>query len=184
MYFGVQYLAREGPLTIAPFVSYGLPVTNYPFYAHSAVGRNIWHMPVGIAGSFTPYFSDWFFSGDIAYVFTEKSLNVDTSHWLINLRANYYLTPAFAPKVFVSMKYGTQGLEFVDDFPNCCDTENFYFHDRTVKHNWINGGIGFDWVMSERWLLSGTWFRMLEPDQVNEIERAWTLGVTRYFGAR
>jgi hypothetical protein len=183
VYAGVQYQALDGPLAISPFLSYGTPTSDYPFYGHSAIGRNLWHVPVGVAWSYTPYFSDWFFGGDLAYVFTEKTLGHDVSHWLMNLRASYYLTPRFAPKVFVSIKHGTKGLNWPEDFDlNNLDTAEFFHHDRTIKHNWINAGVGFDYVMSERYQLSGSWFKMVNPEQVNIVEGAWTFGVTRLFG--
>ena len=185
LYVGVQYLAKDGPLSIAPFITFGTPTNDYPFYAHSAVGRNIWHVAVGFAYSYTPYFSDFFFSGDVAYVFTEKSLGVDISHWLINASVSYYLTPRFASKVFVSVKHGFKGLSFPDDFPLGVfdfDSEDWYFHDRTIKHNFVNAGVGFDWVINDDYQLSATLFKMVGPDQVNIVERAWTIGLTRYFG--
>ena len=181
-FVGAQYLIEKGPMTYAPFVSYGVPVNDYPFYGHSAIGRNLWHVPVGIAVNYQPYFADWTVSGDVAYVFTEKTLGVDVSHWLVNLRASYFVTPAFSPRVFISVKRGSKGLTWPDDFGlGVTDTVDFYYHDRTIKHNWVNAGVGFDWRFSNRYLLSGSWFKMVDPDQVNIVDRAWTLGVTRYF---
>ena len=183
IYVGMQYLARDERLTLSPFISYGLPTTNYPFYGHAAIGRNLWHVPVGVAWSFTPYFDDWFLEGDVAYVFTEKTLDHNVSHWLINLEAGYYLTRYFAPNIFASIKHGTTGLNWPDDFDlTNLDTAEFYYHDRTIKHNWINAGLGFDLVLDNKWLVSGTWFKMVRPEQVNVVDRAWTLGFTRYFG--
>lgn len=185
LYVGVQYLAKDGPLSIAPFVSVGVPVTDYPFYAHAAVGRNIWHVPVGVALRFRPYFSDLFFNGDVSYVFTEKSLGVDTSHWIINARAGYYLSPRLAPNVFVSIKHGTKGLDFPTDFDvTDLDNEKWYFHDRIIKHNFVNAGIGLDWILNERYQLSANVMTMPIPDQVNIIDYAWSIGVTRFFSAR
>ena len=184
LYVTLSYAAYQGERwSVYPFVSYGIPTNDYPFYAHAAVGRNIWHVPVGAAFEFRPYFSDFFFGGDAAYVFTEKSLGVDISHWLINLDLSYYLTPNFAPKVFVSIKHGTQGLSWPDDFDlaNLNDI-NWYFHDRTIKHNFINGGIGFDWIVNDKYMLSGTALTMLRPDQVNLVDLGLSLGITRFFG--
>lgn len=185
LYVTLSYKAYEGDRwSVFPFVSVGVPTNDYPFYAHAAVGRNIWHVPVGAAFSFRPYFSDFFFSGDAAYVFTEKSLGVDISHWLVNLELGYYLTPRFVPKIFVSIKHGTQGLNFPDDFDlSALDDINFYFHDRTIKHNFINGGIGFDWIVSDDYVVSGSALKMLNPDQVNIVDLGLSLGVTRYFGS-
>jgi hypothetical protein len=184
IYLSVSYLAKEGRLSLYPFVSLGLPTNDYPFYAHAAVGRNIWHVPIGVAFDFTPYFSDFSFSGDVAYVFTEESLGVDINHWLINLDARYYVTPALAPRVFLSIKHGSNGLNFPDDFDvTALNDEAWYFHDRTIKHNFVNGGIGIDWVLSEKYVLSASALTMLVPDQVNIVDYGLSFGMTWYFSA-
>ncbi len=182
IYVAVSYRAREGRLSLYPFIALGVPTNDYPFYAHAAVGRNIQHVPVGVAFNFTPYFSDFSLSGDIAYVFTEKSLGVDISHWLINLDASYYVTPGFAPKVFLSIKHGTKGLDFPNDFDvTALNDEAWYFHDRTIKHNFVNGGLGFDWILNEKYLLSGSVLTMLVPDQVNIVDYGFSFGFKRFF---
>ena len=182
LYVSVSYLAKDGALSLSPFVSVGVPTNDYPFYAHAAVGRNIWHVPVGVAFSYTPHFSDFFFNGDVAYVFTEKSLGVDINHWLVNLDFAYYLTPRFAPKVFFNIKHGTKGLSFPDDFDvTALNDESWYFHDRTIKHNFVNGGVGFDWVVSDKYMLSASALTMLDPDQVNIVDFGFSFGITRFF---
>lgn len=186
LYINVSYAAYMGERwTISPIIAVGVPTNDYPFYGHAAVGRNIWHLPVGTAFSFKPYFSDISFSGDIAYVFSEKSLGVNIDHWLINLDLSYYLTRGFAPRVFVSIKHSNQGLSFPDDFDvTALNDINWYFHDRTIKHNFVNAGIGFDWFLDEKYLLSASAFTMVDPDQVNTIDYGLSLGFTRYFSGR
>ncbi|MDX1498313.1 MAG: hypothetical protein R3176_00350 [Woeseiaceae bacterium] len=182
LYVGLQYLVRDKRLKLSPFISYGRPVNDYPFYGHAAIGRNLWHVPVGLAWSFTPYFDDWYLEGDVAYIFTEKTLGHNVSHWLVNFRAGYFVHPRFAPKLFVSVKHGTKGLDWPDDFDLAnLDSAEFYYHDRTIKHNWVNAGVGFDFIVTDRYQVTGTWFKMVDPEQVNIVDRAWTLGVTRFF---
>jgi hypothetical protein len=65
VFVGVQYLLRDERLKLSPFISYGLPTNDYPFYGHSAVGRNLWHIPVGVAWSFEPYFDKWYLDGSV-----------------------------------------------------------------------------------------------------------------------
>lgn len=183
-YLGIRYLAKSGPVSVEPFVAFSVPTNDYPFYAHAAVGRNIWHIPVGVALGYQPPFGDWYVNGDIAYVFTEKSLGVDISHWLVSVTGGYFLTPRFAPKAWLIMKQGFNGLDFPDDFDVMnLNNEAWYFHDRTIKHNFINGGIGFDYILSEKHQVSGTVGKMLRRDQVNDVELTWTLGLTRFFSA-
>lgn len=186
IYLGASFAAYQGDRwSVSPFVAFGVPTNDYPFYAHAAAGRNIWHMPVGAAFNFVPHFSDFTFSGDIAYVFTEESLGVNIDHWLANFDVAYYLTPGFAPKLFVSIKKSTGGLSFPDDFDvTALNDEAWYFHDRTIKHNFVNAGIGFDWVLNEKYMLSGSALKMVDPDQVNIVDFAYSLGVTRFFSGR
>ena len=74
-------------------------------------------------------------------------------------------------------------MDFPDDFPpETFDRAHWYYHDRTIKHNFVNAGVGFDWILNEKYQLSGTLFTMVKPEQVNTIEYAFTLGLTRYFG--
>lgn len=184
LYVGANYLAKEGPLTIEPFIAVGVPTNNYPFYGHAAVGRNLWHVPVGAGFSYQPYFSDFFFAWNVAYVFTEKTLGVDVSHWLVHAEASYFVTPRFVPKVFVSIKHGTEGLGFPDDYDLAdLDNERWYKHDLMIKHNFTNAGVGVDWVLSDKYQLSMSWFTMVGPDQVNVVDRAWTVGLTYNFSA-
>ena len=186
LYIGASFAAVRGDRwTVSPYLSVGLPTNDYPFYGHAAVGRNLWHIPVGANIRFQPYFSDFAFGADAAYVFTERSLGVDVSHWLVNLNLSYHLTNRLAPHVFLIIKRTTGGLKFPDDFDvTALNDENWYFHDRTIKHNFINGGVGFDWMIAGDYMLSATAMTMLDPDQVNAVDYGISLGVTRFFSRR
>lgn len=43
-------------------------------------------------------------------------------------------------------------------------------------------GIGFDYFLNENYLLSGTYFQAIWSEQTNQVDRAFTLGLTRYWG--
>lgn len=185
MFVGVQYLAKDDALYVSPYVYYGNPVNDYHIYGWSALGRGIWHLPVGVRLGYTPYFSDWSFDADIAYVFTEKTLGVDISHWLIHASAGYHLTPRFQANVFFSIKKSFNGLDFDQAFVDqYYDTETWYFHDRVLKHSYVNAGIGFNWVLSEKYSLSSNILTMVDPDQTNDIEFAGAISFTRYFSRK
>ncbi len=182
LYIGVRYLAKRGSFSIEPHISYGTPTNDYQFYAHAAVGRNLWHLPVGASFSYLPPFSDFYFNLNASYVFTQKTLGTDISHFLVTGRVGYYLTPRIVPNIFFSIKHGTEGLEFPDDYDlTALNDRRWYHHDRMIKHNFINAGVGLDWVVNDRYLVSFATFKMVRPDQVNIVDRAWTAGVTRHF---
>lgn len=180
VYVGAQYLAVDGPLSIAPYVSFGAPVSDYPIYGNAIIGKHLWEIPVGASIQFTPYFSDWTFGADISYVFSEKVLGVDLDYWLLHASASYYITRRFAPRVFLSQRIAPNALG-LDFFGDDYDNEAGFNHDRTLKHGYLNAGIGFDYVVSDRYSISATYYETIEQDVVANLDSAFTFALTRRF---
>ena len=186
---GVQYLALDGPFSISPFISYGVPVSDYPTYGNAAIGKQLWEIPVGISMEFIPYFSDWLFRADVSYVFSEEVLDVNLDYWLMYLSAAYYVTPRFIPRVFLTSRNAPDALRFPEDFTDDYtfstfedfDNEYWYQHDRTLRHNYLNAGIGFDFLVNELYSIAATWFKTIDPEDVAEVEYAMTFSLTRRF---
>jgi hypothetical protein len=189
--FGLMYLALDGPFTLSPYIGYGFPTNNYPFYAKAAIGQNLWNIPLGVAFTFVPYFSDWYFQGNVAYVFSEKPLGVNVDYWLGNISAGYFFTPRFSMNVFLTAKSIRQGLKMPDDFtddplygnyPDDFDTVEWWQHDRLLGHRFANVGVGFNYLFKGKYQVSASYYTGIWAEQTNEIDRAFTLGLTRYFG--
>lgn len=189
--FGVTYLALDGPVTLSPYIGYGFPTTNYPFYAKAAIGQNLWNIPVGVAFTAVPYFSDWYLEGNIAYVFSEQPLDINVDYWVGNISTGYFFKPNFAMNIFLSFKSVRNGLKMPDDFtddplygnyPEDFDTIEWWMHDRLLAHKFANLGIGFDYFINEKYLMSGSYFQGIWAEQTNEVDHAFTLAFTRYWG--
>jgi hypothetical protein len=186
LFAGVQYRAVDGPFSVLPYISFGVPVTDYPFYGSAAIGKHLWQLPVGVTMEFTPYFSDWYFQADVAYIFSEQVLGVNLDSWLLSASAGYYVTPRFASHVFLASRHVPGGLAFPEDFtddesPDDFDNENYYRHDQTLKHAYTNAGIGFDYIASDRYEISATYYKTIATDNVAEVDHAFTLALTRHF---
>ena len=192
--FGLRYLALDGVAwTISPFVGYGFPTNNYPFYAKAAIGANLWNIPVGVDLTYIPFFSDWHFRGNLAYVFSEKPLGYNVDYWLAYVSAGYWFKPRFSMNVFLSAKYLRNGLilpwDFTDDptfgnYPEAFDTREWYNHDRLLRHRFVNLGVAFDYFPSNRYKLSGSYYTGIWADQTNEVDRAFTLSLTWYWDGK
>lgn len=144
-------------------------------------GRHVWQLPVGVSLDYIPYFSDWEFRGDLAYVFSEKPLGVNIDSWLLYASASYYVTPRFAPKIYITSRQALHGLRFPEDFTDDFtlstyedfDNEWYYHHDQTMRHNFTDAGIGFDYVVSDRYTIAGSFYRTIIPDNVAKVEYAF-----------
>ena len=155
---GVRYLAVDGPFSVSPFLTFGTPLSNYPTDGNAAIGKQMWELAAGAALEFSPYFSDWYFQADISYVFAEEVLGFDLDYWFWYASASYFLTPRFAPRVFLVQREAPNALSFPEDFPQGFDNEHFYEHDRTLKHNFLNGGIGFNYIVSDQHEILATFY--------------------------
>lgn len=184
-YAGVQYLALDGPaFRLSPFVSYGVPVTDYPIYGSAIIGRGLNELHVGASMEFTPYFSDWYFQADIAYAFSEKVLGYDLNYWNIYVSAGYYFSPRFAARLFLTSRHAPNALAWPDDFEpyeEKYDNENGWRHDQTLEHNFVNGGIGFDYIVNEKYEISATYFETIDAESLFETDYAFTFALTRFF---
>ena len=188
---GVSYRVRKGPLTLGPYVSYGVPASDYPFFAKAAIGTNLWNVSVGTSFSYVPYFSDWHFGGNVAYVFSEEPLGVNVDFWLAQLSAGYWFRSNFSAHAFLSLKYVRDGLSLLSpvfsngdpfNYPEAFDTEEWWQHDRLIGNRNLNAGFGFDYFFNSEWKVSGSGFQSVWTEESNEVDFAFTLGVTRFFG--
>lgn len=189
---GLIYRAVDGPAwTVSPYIGFGFPADDYPYYAKAAIGANLWNLPVGVDLSYVPYFSDWHFRGNLAYVFSEQPLDINVDYWLAYASAGYWFHPKFSMDVFLSAKYLRNGLimpwDFTDDpfygnYPEAFDTPEWYNHDRLIRHRILNVGVGFDYFLTGTYQLSGSYFRTTWAEQTNEVDNAFTVALTYYFG--
>jgi len=181
---GVKYLALDGPLRVSPFVSYGTPVSDYPIYGGAVIGRGLNELHLGVSLEFIPYFSDWNFQADISYAISEKVVGVNLNSWRMYLSAGYYVTPRFVSRLFLTSRYAPNALRYPEDFEpyeEKYDNENGWRHDQTLKHEFINAGIGFDYIVSERYGISATYYRTIHAENILKVDNAFTLGLTLRF---
>lgn len=191
---GISYRIQNGPLTLGPYISYGVPASDYPFFAKAAIGLNLWTIPVGTTFSYVPYFSDWHFNGNIAYVFSERPLDYNVDYWLADVSAGYWFKANLSVSAFLSLKYVRDGIslfspEFINDnaafpptIPDDLDTKEWWQHDRLIGNRNLNFGIGIDYFLSPKWKVSGSGYQSVWTEESNEVDFAFTLGVTCFFG--
>ena len=179
-HLGLSYLMRDGPFSIEPYVYLGAPSNDYWFFGHAAVGQNLLKLHVGSDFLWAPGLSNAYYELDLGYVFVEETLGVDVSHWMIAGRAGYFFSDTISGSVFAQLKKG-HGLTFPDNFPPPRTTELWYQHDRLVKHNYANVGIGLDWAINSKYSLATSVMTMVWAEQVHDMQYAVTIGLNRSF---
>lgn len=180
-HIGARYLLKDaGRLRIEPYLMYGFPSNDYPFFGHAAIGQNLDRLEIGSSFLYVPPISDAYYRLDVGYAFVEETLGVNIDHWNIRAEAGYFFTRELTGRIFVLHKDG-DGLIFPDDFPPPRTTEFWYQHDRTIKHNFTNVGVGVDWSLGDDYSVSSSVLTMTRAEQVHKVEYAFTVGLTRSF---
>jgi hypothetical protein len=176
---GARYLLKTEPVTIEPFVSLGLPSTDYPFFGAAAVGRNLQFAEVGTNIGYRPPFLRWYFGLEAGYVFSEEPLDININATRISGEAVYFVNPRIALTTFFSSKNGKGWAVSATPFDRT--SELWYHHDQFTRHNFINAGLGVDWSLNERHVLNFTMIRMVHAEDVFDINEALSISLKRSF---
>ena len=179
-YLGANYLWIDAPVRLEPFVRLVIPSHDYQFFANSAVGQNLWKVELGLELTHFPLFSNWYYQLGGGYAVVEETLGVNVNYFRFNAETGYFLAPDFALKVFGIAKVGN-GESAQKYPPPARTTENWFQHDRTLKHDSANVGIGAEWFFHENYQLSASVFTTVWGDSVHWIDIAAGLGITRHF---
>jgi hypothetical protein len=183
MNFGVKYRVRDDAFSVEPFVYLGVPSQEYPFYGNAAIGQQLTRLQLGSSFIWYPGLSNAYYRADIGYVFVEETLGVSVNYWNIRAEAGYQFGPRITGRLFGLLKKGS-GLSVPDDFPGFpgqLTDELWYQHDRLLKHNYLNIGIGLDWALNEHYSVSANYMEMIWADQVNILKYAFSLSLVRAF---
>lgn len=174
---GAGYLLLAEPVSLEVHLEYGIPASDYPFFAASAVGRNLQTIEVGATASYRPPFLPWFFSMRTGYVMTDKVLGVDTNAVRVTADATRFMNERIALNVFITSKNG-KGIT-----PPLApsNTELWYRHDQIIRHNYINLGIGVNWALGDRHVLNFTTLRMIHVEDVFKLRDALSVTLSRSF---
>ncbi len=180
---GAKYRLIEGAFSVSPFAYLGVPSNEYPFYGNAAIGQQLTRLQLGSSLMWYPGLSNAYYSADIGYVFVEETLGVSVNYWNIRAEAGYQFTPRLTGRLFGLWKKGS-GNSVPDNypgFPTQLTDELWYQHDRMLKHNYMNIGIGIDWALNDNYSISSNYMEMIWEDQVNILEYAFTLSLARSF---
>ncbi len=121
--FGLRYQLVRAPFALTPFVSTGVPSSNYVSLGHSAIGRNLKELRLGASAGWvmTPLLSDLFVQGSYSYAFVEDvdidtgehghvdSISTDRSDF--DFQLGYFVSPSLVVSFQASHMLTHDGIE-------------------------------------------------------------------------
>ena len=175
---GVRYLAVTSPIIIEPFVDTGVPTNDYVFFSGASIGQHLWRVAVGASFTYVPPLSDYYLRLSTAYVVVEETLGVSVNHWRFGGEIGYRLRANLTGRLFFVGKDG-KGLDS-SDYASLTDI-NWYHHDQTLLHNYVNAGAAIDWYLGRRIQLSFVAHTGVYHDEMTKVAYAYSFGLTRSF---
>ena len=125
--------------------------------------------------------SDFFFSLSAAYVFVEETVGVNVNHVRFGAEVGYRFSPRFSARVFALGKEG-KGRTLRDfPCPQCFRADDWYYHDQTMRHNYINAGAAIDWNITNRVRATVMYHTGIYHEEMTRLDYAYGFGLTRYF---
>jgi hypothetical protein len=177
---GASYVVITDPIIVEPYVEVSFPVGDYPFFAVSAVGQQLRKTEIGSTVAYRPPFLRWYFGLRAGYVSLPKTLGANVDTMRVDAETVYFVNSQLAVKLFLSSKNG-HGISppLAPDFTS----ELWYYHDRMIRHNYINAGLGVDWMLNNRNVLSIDWIQMVHAEDVFKLRKGLNVTVSRSFGS-
>jgi hypothetical protein len=175
---GASYLVTSEPISFETYLEYAIPASDYPFFAASAIGRNLQTIEIGTTLAYRPPFLKWYFSLQMGYQMADKVLGYDINAVRVTADAAYFINPRLTLVTFLASKNG-KGWDppVIPDFTS----ELWYRHDQLTRHNFQNLGVGIDWSLNDRDVLNFTMLKMVHAEDVFKLRRAVSVSVSRSF---
>ena len=142
----LRYQLVEGPVAIAPFITYGTPTQSYETRGHSAFGRGLQEISMG-ADAGAPLGRAAYWQASTSYAFADRvrgvDLNLDRTQG--SLEFGLTLGRRVSLRAFGRGQHMSGGLELG---PQTDHLEHREIHDRLARATFINAGAGAGVVIS------------------------------------
>jgi hypothetical protein len=175
---GLSYLADWHGLHVEPSVTFQTPASDYSFFANAATGQHVNRLHVGVDVSRQALGSNFYWTAGYSYVFQEQTLGINSDKNHVRLGAGYFFTPHFSLRAFGNGSYG-KGRDS-SDFSDR-NSEAWYHHDQTSRHNYAIVGLGANWSPNARYTFSVSAATMVWGRTVHDLKHAYEFAVTRGF---
>ncbi len=156
--FGVRYKITTRPVTLTPFIGANLPSHDYPFFAHSAPGRNLRQLVFGanVGGQLESILPRSYFHARYSYGVTERVKIEGQSHGgnqsLIRTDFGHFFTPRLALKAtqIAQIAHGGNNLPeaYLKDGVFDETSQLYYHHDQIDAISSLELGGGADFALS------------------------------------
>lgn len=175
---GVSYHGAWRGFLVQPSITLQTPASDYSFYANAATGQQVNRLLLGIDLTRQNLGSNFYWSAGYTYVLQEGVMGIHANKNRFRLEAGYFFSPEWSMRVFTNSSIG-QGYgssHFTER-----NSEDWYHHDQTSKHNFAIAGVGVSYSPTSRYTVSLSCAGMYWGRTVHDLKHAYELSIARSF---
>jgi len=178
--FDVRYnILKARGLAVTPFIGSVVPSHNYITFAHTAPGRNLNEMQIGVsvAKLLDPVVPGLLVSGSYSYGVVQQVLDIAHNRSNMSLEVGYFLTPKIRLLALGTGELTHGGI----DAPPPSNIALFPEHDRITRDQFLNLGAGVAYSMNERAEIFASVIHTLTARNVHAIDHGVSVGLSWSF---
>jgi len=183
----VRYRVTKGHVAITPFFRAVIPSNSYPYFAHSAAGRDQreYHLGTNFGRRLDPWIPRAYIQAQYSYAFVERVLGIAPNRSNAEFQLGYLLTPRISLLATGQGMYTHRGLDLnINLFQVGLSDEQWIHHDQIAKTSLLDLGGGTSVSITPSWQMFLTFARSVEGRNGHLHAAIVTIGVSRSFGTR
>jgi hypothetical protein len=182
----VRYNLSKHHVVLTPFFRVVVPSNSYPYFAHSAAGRDQReiHLGTNIGRRLNPLLPKAYLQAQYSYAFVERVLGIAPNRSNIEYQLGYFVTPRFSLLGTGQWTYTHSGLDFnYAIFHGGLVGEQYIHHDQIGKSSLLDLGGGASFAVAPSWQMFLTVARSINGRNGHLHAAVVTIGMSRTFGS-
>ena len=183
----VRYRLTKRHATVTPFFRAVVPSNSYPYFAHSAAGRDQreFHLGTNFGRRLDPLIPKAYIQAQYSYAFVERVLGIAPNRSNVELQLGYFLTPRLSLLATGQWMYTHSGVELnYNLFQVGLSDDQWIHHDQIAKSSLLDLGGAVSWSIAPSWQMFLNLARSVEGRNAHLHAAVATIGVSRSFGTR
>lgn len=177
--FGLRYNLHTRPVAVTPLVEGVMPSHQYPAIAHSAIGKDLRGLTLGVAAGGLVGSGAAYFHGQYSYTIKEAVEGFRPNQSRATGEFGYLLTDRLTIRAVQTLEVIHDGLNYPEDYVGLRSALS-QVHDQITKERVMSFGGGITFSAGRAWDIYGS---IVTPvwSENGHIGLAYAVGVSRYF---
>jgi hypothetical protein len=166
------------PFAVTPFATIVIPSHDYPYLGHSAAGRDLREVLLGVAGGYSleRFLPNAFIQSRSYYTFSQRVLGIPHDRVNVDTQVGYFVRPTIAFHTLTLYQHSHHGLSDHQIFSGA-DPILFSHHDQISTEDYLNFGGGTSFTLRGSTAISLGYVRTLWGRQGHKFDHSILAGI-------